>query len=737
MTLQVVRKEFPALHEARNLESLLSVLKHPNIVELLGAYTYQGKYNLIFPYAHGGDLAGLLERDRPPAFQAVENILRALWGLCSALDAVHHLYSENETPTRVGYHFDLKPRNILVDGRKFVLADFGLSSYKDGDGQYTAPEVEDFDAAEETHEEQISSRPSDVWSLGCIIMETLVWMKSGAAGVCEFRSERSHNFGQFRVNSFHLGPNAEAPAVTKYLIDLSNNASTKSERLLIELIRQTLQLNPQARPQAKELERRMRFIVIDAISGQIDRLYARICQEGSPTQALIERMRFECWRETCESLYTCRNPPSSYHRNLPSFSDFQSTLECLRRVQGTLSTFLLESKSKSPFRRAYQSPERKFIDWLLNSLPAELPDDAGRHLESKVLVTASIGAEQHGPSVQANIKQMKSLATEQHTGRPDLWIEPRHLKGRKEVGIHCHRRLVNDQNGGTIGVLFESKRYWSTSSEYSLRFELRPGLEAIAELLRQVRADCSNDFRALHCIGCLYDAVTLSCGLVYSLPTWTGLDDPNISTLRSVLAEQRSPSLGDRFRLAQILAMAVLNFHKVRWLHKGISSLNVVFISPIGSSWLKSINDPYLLGFSNSQVDGSDPYLTWPPENNDALMDPQHPEYVQNWGRIRYRPEFDYYSLGVLLLEIGCWKPFDEMNMRISRSPEDVLRELRSNMVPELSFTMGRIYRDVVDACLSGSFGTDGFDEATANDFSSAISSFEETVVKQLERCVV
>ena len=703
----------------------MSVLKHPNIVELLGAYTYQGKSNLIFPLARGGDLADLLDRDRPPAFQADENILLGLWGLCSALDAVHHLSSENEMLTRIGYHCDIKPHNILIDDAKFVLTGFGLSEVKSVGGQYKAPEGEDFGPAEETHEEQVSSRPGDIWSLGCIIMEVLVWMKSGAAGVRDFRSNRTSIMGVFEVNTFHLGPNKEAPAVTKYLIDLLDNASTKSERLLVELIRQTLQLDPKARPQAKELERRMQFIVIDKVSRQIDRLYARIYPEGSPPQASIERIRFECWREACESLYTCRESPSLYHWMSPPFSEFQSTLECLRKVQGTLDTFLIESQD--PFPPAYQSPERPFIDTLIDSLPVDLQEDSGLIWRSKVL-----GRPSQDFVGQTNIKQMKSLAKEPHLSRPDLWIESWDMKERKQVGIHCRSRLFDREIAGSE-VLFESKRYWRNPLEGSIRFELSSGLEAIARLLKQAKTDCANDFRALHCIGCLYDAATLSCGLVYSLPTWTGLGDPSISTLRSVLTEQQRPFLiRNQFRLAHILAAAVLKFHQVGWLHKGISSLNVIFIHSIGSSWLDGINDPYLLGFSNSQPNIPDPYLTWPYEMYDALIDSQHPEYVQNKGRIRYRPEFDYYSLGILLLEIAYWKTLDNITTRKSGSSKDVLNDLRGKVVPEVGITMGPTYQNVVDACLSADFGFAGFDEANADGFSSVISSFAESVVKPL-----
>lgn len=358
--------------ELRNL-SILRLLKHPSIVELLGSYTYRGKHNLIFPLARGGTLADLLKCARPPAFQSDENIVLALSGLCSAVRATHYLFSEDKILTRIGCHHDLKPHNVLVDNATFLLADFGLSrfkeltegsatSYKYVGGCYVAPECEDFSVLDETKRTHTIGRSSDIWSLGCIMMEILLYMKSGAAGVQKFEDERSYRFGQITLHRFHHGPHEEEPAVAMCLTGLWNNASTRSERLLIELIKHVLQLDPSARPKAEELERRMRFIAIDTIAQQINLLYAGICREGSSPQAFIERMQFESWMEACESLYTYKDLPLSYHWKSPSYAEYQSTLECLRELQNTLDAPSIELQN----RPMYQAIER-LNDILLQS----------------------------------------------------------------------------------------------------------------------------------------------------------------------------------------------------------------------------------------------------------------------------------------------------------------------------------------------------------------------------------
>lgn len=756
-----MRKEFkPQRNEAeyelelRNL-SILKLLKHSNIVELLGSYTYRGKHNFIFPLARSGTLADLFKSARPPALQSDENIILALSGLCSAVRAIHDLFSEDGMLIRIGCHHDLKPQNVLVDDATFLLADFGLSrfkeltegsatSYKSVGGYYVAPECEDISASNVTKRTQTIGRASDIWSLGCIMMETLVYMKLGAAGIQKFEDERSYRFEHTTYHRFHHGPKEEEPAVAAYLTHLVNVASTRSERLLVQLIRDILHLDPNTRPKAKDVERSMRFIAIDMIAQQIDLLYADFCREGSAPQAFIEQMHFESWMEAYKILYTYKDSPLSYRWKLPSYFEHQSTLECLRELRNTLNAPPIETHN----RPIYQSIER-LNDFLIGALPKKLQENSRRNLELKVLGTGaqdfasqafdlSHGRERHRISMLATIKQMNSLVTERlHSSRPELWIEPRRLKGRDPVGIHHKSALVNDGNGQAVDVLCEVKSYTSDRLDDSIRLQLHLRLEATAELLQEAGEGYSNGFRVLNCLGYFHDPAKLSCGLVYGLPTSNGSKNLDVSTLRTVLADHRGPFLGSRFRLAQNLATAVLEFHKVAWLHKSVSSLNIAFVYPRGSSWGKCVDRPYLLGFSNSRPEGEDPHSTWLYETDRALMDSQHPEYLKHKGRLRYRPEFDYYSLGIVLLEIGHWRPLNKIIAKIPGSPEEVLNHLRRKQVPELGFTMGTIYRDVVDACLSGDSGKPENVDEDSNSSTSVTLRFARTVVEQLAKCWV
>lgn len=89
----------------------------------------------------------------------------------------------------------------------------------------------------------------------------------------------------------------------------------------------------------------------------------------------------------------------------------------------------------------------------------------------------------------------------------------------------------------------------------------------------------------------------------------------------------------------------------------------------------------------------------------------------------RFRTEFDYYSLGVVLLEIGLWTPLEELVTKgIGSYPPRLQKDLWLNgFVPALGPPMGEVYQKAVKSCLS-------CDDAIA-------ASFEIAVVNELGRC--
>ena len=81
----------------------------------------------------------------------------------------------------------------------------------------------------------------------------------------------------------------------------------------------------------------------------------------------------------------------------------------------------------------------------------------------------------------------------------------------------------------------------------------------------------------------------------------------------------------------------------------------------------------------------------------------QDPEYLKN--QLRYRHDFDYFSLRIVLLEIGLWKSLKSVTQGWDGPPEELRKQLLKRRVPLLKYSMGVHFFDVVNICLTGDWG--------------------------------
>jgi len=65
-----------------------------------------------------------------------------------------------------------------------------------------------------------------------------------------------------------------------------------------------------------------------------------------------------------------------------------------------------------------------------------------------------------------------------------------------------------------------------------------------------------------------------------------------------------------------------------------------------------------------------------------------------------YLPKYDYYSLGIVLLEIGFWMPIHELTEKLSQRYEDRRQELLTKVAPLFRKVMGRGYFEAVRYCI-------------------------------------
>ncbi|KAJ4351965.1 uncharacterized protein N0V89_007310 [Didymosphaeria variabile] len=203
-------------YEARVLKRL-NDLEDPHIIRLLGTFSYENHFHMIFPWANG-NLQDFWKTyiDDPTARSTgllAQWLCKQMIGLCNALNNVHNTQRSERRPqdltldfdTRThGRHGDIKPENILwfkKDGHRtdqeslgvLKLADFGLADFhserskSDANAKgvtqtYQAPEVDVL---------RVVSQKYDMWSLGCVLLEFAVWYVDGWEGVDNFSQRRS------------------------------------------------------------------------------------------------------------------------------------------------------------------------------------------------------------------------------------------------------------------------------------------------------------------------------------------------------------------------------------------------------------------------------------------------------------------------------------------------------------------------------------------------------------------
>lgn len=148
-------------------------------------------------------------------------------------------------------------------------------------------------------------------------------------------------------------------------------------------------------------------------------------------------------------------------------------------------------------------------------------------------------------------------------------------------------------------------------------------------------------------------------GLVYEYPH--SQEQPQITSLLNLIFSEAKPSLNERLMLAFNLAEALMYLHAVGWLHKGLRSDSILFItSPSKSSRRPpSLQNPVVSGFSTSRPDlPSEITVKYSTYIEHDLY--RHPDLLVT-SNSRHQKIHDIYSLGLILLEIAFWRPIEEM----------------------------------------------------------------------------
>lgn len=187
-----------------------------------------------------------------------------LKGVVAALPNVHDPDSDI-----IGAHFDLKPANILVDELgNLVLTDYGLIRMKlrarNGHSSLTTPGGDFNYRPPPPIPTNRWSRKYDIWSLGCIMIEIIIYLRRGKDAVNEFAKDleeddsvetRSQTFWKKDQGRYILKKSV------KHLLDQDlQDPRDPYLKQIARLLQQMLNIDPNLRPTVKT--------VLDALDGQ-------------------------------------------------------------------------------------------------------------------------------------------------------------------------------------------------------------------------------------------------------------------------------------------------------------------------------------------------------------------------------------------------------------------------------------------------------------------------------------
>jgi hypothetical protein len=258
-------------------------------------------------------------------------------------------------------------------------------------------------------------------------------------------------------------------------------------------------------------------------------------------------------------------------------------------------------------------------------------------------------------------------------------------------------------------------------------------VNVIVELLSLEK---SKEFRNLHCRDFFHDSSRFAFDVVFDLSSSTNstCDTVKLTNLHDLISKTQKLAsqflLEDRLMLAFTLAKFVLKFHMIEWLHKRLSFFNVAFFPTERSFLSKKFMKSYIIGFNHSRLDDQ---FAFTEGFQDAKCYYQHSAYVKH--KSRYRSEFDYYSLDILLLEIGLWNPVDDMIHNIeSYFFEKLQKKLVETRTSLLEMIMSVVYRETVNVCLKGDLDANLRDESRLN-AKFVHLNFERLMVSRLKKC--
>ncbi|ORY10807.1 kinase-like domain-containing protein [Clohesyomyces aquaticus] len=762
----IARKMLPPGSSAKegNILDLVGTLNHAHIVEYFGSYTIKNVTNLLFSYVP----INLREFLNTRPFSDPDIIFDSLYGLSDALGKIHTFFFKDVTGnveiSRIGYHHDMRPENVLVQGTTFLITDFGLSELraddrtsktrlKGGDDDYLGPES--FNAVELCN--GTVGRALDVWAFGCILLEIGVFIQGES--VEEFRATRKDDitYGNSTITdcAFHLNGRLRPPVEKKLLsLEESENLQLKD---YAALIRTMLDPNTNTRMKIQQATPKLGLIAIDSKVEAIHRQFRDVSydKENRKTDThkfiLLEWACFKAWQSIFDAALHLDEKQVLMATIIPCLKKLESILQNRLRMQE-------QDEGKENPRTSEDKEVVESISLAVESLCRTVPtkhkqvlNDAWTHLVCDVddieileaLASAPLPDRYREVGIDAAKAFMCRVISDSiRAGRQDRLL----VEGSVKLDNPSAMQQGGAEGPSRVLGFYLSQRVMIEYKAYDHRWTNDPGKEihrtmnALVNLLdpEQTPRQGITRRRVLDCVGYFHEQQKCRFGFVYLLKNEKEIDISKLElfSLNHVIGmtqdaeATRRPNLGDIFLLAKELASCIHALHKVGWLHKKISSHFILVFSPDEAEAHEHVASAVLAGFDDSRPEASS--VTLGPRAEYEHY--QHPAYKQS---VAFRKPFDYYGFGVVLLELGMWTQLSAMrDMAMQENPNNVDKKqfqqtLMKDYVDQLGERMGRIYRDVVEFCL---MADDLVLEDAATDF-QCDDLFKANVVDLLAKC--
>jgi eukaryotic-like serine/threonine-protein kinase len=157
------------LDEAR----VAALVKHPNVVDIYDLGEVEGRYFIAMEYLEGEPLLAVLRAGRDGQRLDVLSTARLVADTAEGLDAAHELRSMAGDPIGLVHH-DVSLGNIVVlYNGQVKLVDFGVAKATQSATARTKVQGKFGYMAPEKLRGGPGDRRSDIWSLGCVLWESL------------------------------------------------------------------------------------------------------------------------------------------------------------------------------------------------------------------------------------------------------------------------------------------------------------------------------------------------------------------------------------------------------------------------------------------------------------------------------------------------------------------------------------------------------------------------------------